>query len=79
MEIMLFVQYQVKLLNLEELNYWNVDLQEAILIHIKRAFKKEKLNKNRFISIDYETKSTVQDFLKSFFLAYDLNLSYIFN
>ena len=35
-----------KKINLEELNYWNVDLQEAYFSY-KEAFKKrEQLNKN---------------------------------
>ena len=32
---------------IEELKYWNVDLQEAYFSHIEASAKKEKLNKNK--------------------------------
>ena len=35
-----------KTINLEELNYWNVDLQEPYYSYKEAAIKKEKENKN---------------------------------
>ena len=56
---------------LDKLNYWNVDLQEPYFSHIEASQKREDLEKkNWFTSNDHETKSTDQDFLKSFFLIF---------
>ena len=62
-----------KAINLDILNYWNVDLQEPYYSYIEAAIKKEKIVKDVFISNDYETKSIVQDFLRLIFLVDYLN------
>ena len=41
MEIMLFVQYLKSQLNLSELQYWNVDLQEPYYSYIEAAKKRD--------------------------------------
>ena len=52
---------------LQDLNYWNVDLQEAYFspVEVNKKFKTEK--KITTISSDYESKSIDQDFLRSYF------------
>ncbi len=56
-----------KISNLDVLNYWNVDLQEPYYSYKEAAVKREDKWKWLSISNDCETKSTLQDFLKSFF------------
>ena len=51
---------------LQNLNYWNVDLQEAYFSPIE-AKERFKIKKNNFISIYCASKSIDLDFLKSFF------------
>ena len=51
---------------LQDLNYWNVDLQEAYFSPIE-VNKRFKTKKNNIISIYYESKSIDQDFLISYF------------
>ena len=36
-----------KKIYIDQLTYWNVDLQEAYFSHIEASAKKEKLNKNK--------------------------------
>ena len=57
---------------LENLNYWNVDLQEPYFSYLEANLKREKIN--NFISIYYESISIEKDFLKSFFLIFYLVL-----
>ena len=45
METMFCVPFQVKPIRLEELNYWNVDLQEAYFSYKEAFLKREILNK----------------------------------
>ena len=45
-----------KIINLEELNYWNVDLQEPYYSYREAMIKREN-SKDFFTSNDYETKS----------------------
>ena len=45
MAIMFSVQFQVKMIPLTELNYWNVDLQEAYYSAVEADKKYKKLNK----------------------------------
>ena len=57
-----------KPIKLENLNYWNVDLQEAYFSY-EEAFKKKRTVRQEIIltSNDYASKSIVEDYLKSFF------------
>ena len=43
MEIMLFVQFQEKKIQLEKLSYWNVELQEAYFSYVEASKKKIKI------------------------------------
>ena len=53
---------------LKNLNYWNVDLQEAYSSPIEAKVRYQQLNKKKvIISIYYVSKSIVLDFLKSYF------------
>ena len=62
-----------KKINLENLTYWNVELQEPYFSY-KEAFKKKRKikKKNKFISNDYVTISIVLVFLESFFQEFYL-------
>ena len=50
-----------KKIMLKDLNYWNVDLQEAYFSFIEAQLKREK-NKIIIVSIDYVSKSIDLDF-----------------
>ena len=58
-----------KKINLNNLNYWNVDLQEAYFSFKEAHLKNEEIKKKIvIISTYHETKSIGQVFLISFFL-----------
>ena len=61
-----------KKINLEDLTYWNVELQEPYFSYKEASKKREKKKKNKFISNDYVTISIVLVFLKSFFQEFYL-------
>ena len=64
-----------KKIPLENLNYWNVDEQEAYYSYVEASIKKKKNNKIIIIfSIYHVSKSIDQDFLISFFLKFYLNV-----
>ena len=42
---MLFVQFQKRLIQLENLNYWNVELQEAYYLPVEAKIKYEEIKK----------------------------------
>ena len=68
-----------KKINLENLTYWNVELQEPYFSY-KEAFKKrEKKKKIKLISNDYVTKSIVLVFLIIIFSRILFNSSVIFS
>ena len=51
-----------KKINIENLTYWNVELQEPYFSIKKLSKKERKIKKNKVISIDYETISIVKVF-----------------
>ena len=55
-----------KKIDLNTLNYWNVDLQEPYYSYIEAAQKKESKKKNT-ISNDHGSRSIELDYLKSSF------------
>ena len=64
-----------KLIPLENLNYWNVDLQEPYFSPIEAKIKNDELKKKKITtSNDCETKSTDQGLLISFFQEFYLAL-----
>jgi hypothetical protein len=58
-----------KKIPLENLNYWNVDKQEAYYSYIESSIEREKKNYITNLSICCESKSTDLYFLQSFFLV----------
>ena len=63
-----------KKIPLENLNYWNVDEQEAYYSYVEASIKKEKNKIIIIFSIYCVSKSIDQDFLISFFLKFYLNV-----
>ena len=59
-----------KEIELKDLNYWNVDLQEAYFSVIEANQRYKSIKKiSDFISIYYVSKSIGKDFSQSFFQA----------
>ena len=48
-----------KIISLDNLNYWNVELQEPYFSYKEASKKRQELEKKEFISIYYESKSIV--------------------
>ena len=59
-----------KKISLDQLNYWNVELQEAYYSY-KEAHEKKRTLLSLIISIYYVSKSIDLDFSRSFFLRFD--------